>query len=91
MEVYFSNLGLHEKQTSPHWKPFCLHLSHVRHFISTEQMLFFSSVEIYCFWQDVPASHCHFYRGQLRKEAIRETVDSEGGKAEEKCRVRRER
>lgn len=82
--------GCTGKKTPPHWKPFCLRLSHIRHFISTEQMLFFSSVEIYYFWQDVPASHCHSYRGQLCKEAIREAVDSEEGKAEEKCRVRKE-
>lgn len=74
----------------PHWKPSSLHVPQVRHSI-TKQTLFllFLRGEMYRFWQHVSASHCHFYRGQLRKEAIRETVDGDKGRAEEKCWVKR--
>lgn len=55
----------------------------------TDAFSFFFCGERYCSWQDDSASHCHFYRGQLRKEAIRETVDGDKGSAGEKCWVKR--
>lgn len=39
-------------------------------------MLFFLSVKVYYFWQDIPVSYCHFYWGQLCKEALGETPDN---------------